>query len=248
MGVRRDDRVSRHGVHRWLKPDRRMRSPAGATASAVVMSTPEAAPPPRPSVSRNSSSKTSRSDPERVRRRATSTAPPPQRNDGAFRIVHTGYLHTELGLRYRRRGGQSALLGGTVPGLDILRVRTSPARGGRPLWLADRISRASNSRCTSRASCRRRRRGRGRADAVVSHGYLRTASRSPHRRPTCSSCPCRPPPGSARRSCPARPTSTSPRGADPRGDPRRRRQRHSRADRVGKDLPANGCLVPLESD
>jgi glycosyltransferase involved in cell wall biosynthesis len=41
------------------------------------------------------------------------------RTDGAFRIVHTGYLHTELGLRHRRTRRLRERLGGSVPGLDI---------------------------------------------------------------------------------------------------------------------------------
>ena len=37
-----------------------------------------------------------------------------------FRIVHTGYLHTDLGLQQRRRKHLRRLLGGGVPGVDIL--------------------------------------------------------------------------------------------------------------------------------
>jgi glycosyltransferase involved in cell wall biosynthesis len=43
-----------------------------------------------------------------------------ERHDGVFRIVHTGYFHTELGLRHRRAAGARRLLGGTVPGVDFL--------------------------------------------------------------------------------------------------------------------------------
>ena len=46
--------------------------------------------------------------------------PPPIRLDGKFRIVHTGYLHTELGLEYRRTLPLRRVLGGNVRGLDIL--------------------------------------------------------------------------------------------------------------------------------
>jgi glycosyltransferase involved in cell wall biosynthesis len=46
--------------------------------------------------------------------------PPPSRNDGKFRIVHTGYLHTELGEQHRRRRLLRRALRGGVPGLDIL--------------------------------------------------------------------------------------------------------------------------------
>jgi glycosyltransferase involved in cell wall biosynthesis len=44
----------------------------------------------------------------------------PAREDGVFRIVHTGYFHTELGLRQRRATAVRGLLGGTVPGVDFL--------------------------------------------------------------------------------------------------------------------------------
>jgi glycosyltransferase involved in cell wall biosynthesis len=47
--------------------------------------------------------------------------PTPPRKDEAFRIVHTGSLHTELGMRERRRGRLRRALGGKpVPGVDIL--------------------------------------------------------------------------------------------------------------------------------
>ena len=42
------------------------------------------------------------------------------RADHRFRIVHTGYLHTDLGLRYRQFGPLRRLLGGTVAGVDVL--------------------------------------------------------------------------------------------------------------------------------
>jgi hypothetical protein len=45
-------------------------------------------------------------------------AAPPR--DEAFRIVHTGYLHTELGSSIRRRRALRAILGGSVEGVDIL--------------------------------------------------------------------------------------------------------------------------------
>ena len=46
--------------------------------------------------------------------------PPPQRADGRFRIVHTGSLHTELGLRHRAERRRRRLLGGAVGGVDFL--------------------------------------------------------------------------------------------------------------------------------
>jgi glycosyltransferase involved in cell wall biosynthesis len=45
---------------------------------------------------------------------------PPRRTDRAFRIVHTGYLHTELGLEQRRSARLRDLLGGGVSGVDVL--------------------------------------------------------------------------------------------------------------------------------
>ena len=41
-------------------------------------------------------------------------------DDGRFRIVHTGYLHTDLGLRYRSWAEYGDLLGGHVRGVDVL--------------------------------------------------------------------------------------------------------------------------------
>jgi glycosyltransferase involved in cell wall biosynthesis len=46
--------------------------------------------------------------------------PVPPRTDGSFRIVHTGYLHTELGRRHRRLRRIRRLLGGAAPGVDLL--------------------------------------------------------------------------------------------------------------------------------
>jgi len=44
----------------------------------------------------------------------------PARRDGVFRIVHTGYFHTELGLRQRRAAAARRILGGTARGVDFL--------------------------------------------------------------------------------------------------------------------------------
>lgn len=103
-------------LHRRLEL-RLMRRVLG-TAAAVVMSTPEAA--------------------ERVRAAFPElgdkivlaipngfdaddfAGEPPTRSDDAFRIVHTGYLHTELGYRQRRSAALRRLLGGSVRGVDIL--------------------------------------------------------------------------------------------------------------------------------
>lgn len=44
----------------------------------------------------------------------------PKRDDDVFRIVHTGYLHTELGLRHRERRRLRRLIGGSYCDVDIL--------------------------------------------------------------------------------------------------------------------------------
>jgi glycosyltransferase involved in cell wall biosynthesis len=46
--------------------------------------------------------------------------PAPSRSDDAFRIVHTGALHTELGLHHRRSRAARRLLGGTSLDVDIM--------------------------------------------------------------------------------------------------------------------------------
>jgi glycosyltransferase involved in cell wall biosynthesis len=89
-----------------------------STAAAVVMSTPEAA------------DRLVRTFPDLAGRpvvaipngfdRDDFTGSPPARKDGAFRIVHTGYLHTELGEQHRRRRLLRRALGGSAPGLDII--------------------------------------------------------------------------------------------------------------------------------
>jgi glycosyltransferase involved in cell wall biosynthesis len=45
--------------------------------------------------------------------------PAHERDDGRFRIVHTGYLHTELGRQNRRAGRVARMLGGTNGSVDI---------------------------------------------------------------------------------------------------------------------------------
>jgi len=46
--------------------------------------------------------------------------PVPERDDGVFRIVHTGYLHTALGRRQQRTARLRALLGGGRDGAVIV--------------------------------------------------------------------------------------------------------------------------------
>jgi glycosyltransferase involved in cell wall biosynthesis len=87
-------------------------------ADAVVMNTPEAARRVRehfPAVGdKPVVSITNGFDP------ADFAGPTPRRDDGAFRIVHTGYLHTADGLRLRKVRRLRRLLGGTFTDVDIL--------------------------------------------------------------------------------------------------------------------------------
>lgn len=45
---------------------------------------------------------------------------PPERRDGAFRIVYAGYSHVESGRRHRHTRLARRALGGSTPGLDVL--------------------------------------------------------------------------------------------------------------------------------
>jgi hypothetical protein len=104
------------GLHRAL--DLRTMRRALASASAVVMAAPEAAVRVRQTM------------PELAGRLVTGipigfepedfSGPLEPRDDGVFRIVHTGSMHTDFGLRLRATRRRRRVLGGTVPGLDIL--------------------------------------------------------------------------------------------------------------------------------
>jgi glycosyltransferase involved in cell wall biosynthesis len=103
-------------VHRWLE-QRRMRRLLGS-AAAIVMNTPEAA------------RQLLEAFPELGDRpvvaipngydAADFAGEAPARDPERFRIVHTGYLHTELGLQQRRLALLRRLLGGGSPGVEIL--------------------------------------------------------------------------------------------------------------------------------
>lgn len=103
-------------LHRRLDT-RRMRRLLSSTA-AVVTTTPEAA------------TRIGARFPELADRPIVSipngfdatdfAGPAPERLDRSFRIVHTGYLHTSLGLEQRRTAVIRGLLGGSVRGADIL--------------------------------------------------------------------------------------------------------------------------------
>ena len=110
-------RVALSRVHRAL--DLRQMRRALATASAVVMAAPEAAERLRAAM------------PELAARIPVEAVPigyepsdfavaPAAREDGVFRIVHTGSMHTDLGEHLRRTRTRQRLLGGVEPGLAVL--------------------------------------------------------------------------------------------------------------------------------
>ena len=103
-------------LHRWLE-ERQMRRLLGS-AAAIVMSTPEAVRQlldafpelgDRPVVAIPNGYDA-----------ADFVAEAPPRDPARFRIVHTGYLHTDLGLQQRQRRPLRRLLGGGCPGVEIL--------------------------------------------------------------------------------------------------------------------------------
>jgi glycosyltransferase involved in cell wall biosynthesis len=104
------------GLHRRLELER-MKNVLGA-AKAVVMNTPEAAR--RVITSMPEFAGTTVVSIPNGWESADFTGPEPRRLDGAFRIVHTGNLHTDLGQVLRRRGAGRQLLGGAVRGVDAL--------------------------------------------------------------------------------------------------------------------------------
>jgi glycosyltransferase involved in cell wall biosynthesis len=105
------------GLHRRLDL-RRMRRSLGA-ADAIVMNTPDS----RARVLERFPELRSKlvvSIPNGFDAADFAADPPPKRRDGTFRIVHTGYLHTELGRSHRRTARLKRVLGGAMAGVDIL--------------------------------------------------------------------------------------------------------------------------------
>jgi glycosyltransferase involved in cell wall biosynthesis len=110
----------------WLYPtglhhaiDKRKMRRQLATAAAIVMNTPEAA------------ARLTREFPELAERIVMSITngydaadfegeTPARADDGTFRIVHTGTMHTTTGLRLRRRKRVRRWLGGVTPHVDFL--------------------------------------------------------------------------------------------------------------------------------
>jgi glycosyltransferase involved in cell wall biosynthesis len=101
------------------------------------------------------------------------SGPVAPRTDDTFRVVHTGYLHTALGLRHRRSARVRRVLGGAVPGVDFLtrshvylveavdrlRERCPELAGNLEVHLAGVLS--PEDECFA-----------GRTGAVHTHGYL----------------------------------------------------------------------------
>jgi glycosyltransferase involved in cell wall biosynthesis len=103
-------------IHR-ARELRRMRALLG-TASAIVMNTPEAA-------ARLVAAFAELGDRPVVAipngfDAADFAGAPPARTDSAFRLVHTGYLHTDLGLDHQRLRLLRRALGGSAARVDVL--------------------------------------------------------------------------------------------------------------------------------
>jgi glycosyltransferase involved in cell wall biosynthesis len=112
------DETRMHVTQLHLVHDRRRMRRGLRTAAAIVMNTPEAARALREQL------------PELADKPVVSVpngfdgedwrGPEPVREDGLLRIVHTGTLHTEIGLAHRRSTRARTLLGGRVTTVDML--------------------------------------------------------------------------------------------------------------------------------
>jgi glycosyltransferase involved in cell wall biosynthesis len=102
-------------VHRWLA--RRQMARVLSTAAAVVMNTEEAARVARQMLGGSRSRVVAIPNGYDA---SDFTGPAPAPDTRVLSIVHTGYLHTEIGLRHRRTAGLRARLGGTERGVDFL--------------------------------------------------------------------------------------------------------------------------------
>ena len=110
----------------WIYPsalhravDRRRMRRLLATSSAIVMNTPEAARRIR-TVFPDLSARVVEAIPNGYDA-ADFADPPPPRDAAVFRIAHTGYLHTDTGLRHREIRGIRKVLGGMpLQGVDFL--------------------------------------------------------------------------------------------------------------------------------
>ena len=104
----------------------------------------------------------------------------PARSDDTFRIVHTGYLHTELGLQLRGSLPLRKLLHGSVPGLDILtRSHVNLVEAVNRLLASGSVARRHARAASGRRPHGRRPRGRRTfARSCSCTATSRTASRS----------------------------------------------------------------------
>jgi glycosyltransferase involved in cell wall biosynthesis len=103
-------------LHRRIEVSRMKRSLSAA--DGIVMNTPEATSALReafPSLGQKPVTTITNGYDE-----ADFGAPLPSRSDGKFRIVHSGYLHTEMGIQVQKRRRLYELLGGMESGVDIL--------------------------------------------------------------------------------------------------------------------------------
>lgn len=121
-------------LHRRL--ERRLMGRVLRTASAIVMSTPEAAARLRAEF-RELASTPIVAIPNGFDEASFAGQPPAQQN-GAFRIVHTGYFHTELGHKQHRTAGLRRVLGGATRGVDIL--------SRSPVFLIEAVERVRRER------------------------------------------------------------------------------------------------------
>ena len=110
-------RVALSRAHRAL--DLRQMRRALASASAVIMAAPEAAARVREAMPELASRITVRGIPIGFEPSDFAVGAA-ERGEGAFRIVHTGSMHTDLGEHLRRTRTRQRLLGGVAPGLDVL--------------------------------------------------------------------------------------------------------------------------------
>jgi glycosyltransferase involved in cell wall biosynthesis len=106
------------------------------TAAAIVMSTPEAAGRLRAAFP-EFDEKIVVAIPNGFDRSSFPDAPAPK-TGRVFTIVHTGYLHTEIGHRQRKTARLRRLLGGAVPGVDIL--------GRSPVFLIEALEKIHRER------------------------------------------------------------------------------------------------------
>ena len=165
-----------------------------------------------------------RRDPQRLRRRRLRRRPTvARRTTASFRIVHTGYLHTDLGLRNSAaQDGCGDCSAAARRRRDPHPLARLPPRGLQQLFEQEPALRraASSSYLAGVLSDTDRA-------LIADLPFVRT-SRLPHPRrlarphrapPTCSSCPCKSSrPAAAPPPSPAKPTNTSPQD-DPSSPP-----------------------------